>query len=668
MEAYPLGTRRTFRKSVYGNDKETMLTCQLFHAEKHALFVGTSDGSVMVWKPKSDYKVDVLKTLLGKHGGAVHQFQYIPELASGLLLSCSADRTVKVWDPWDRDLKNKCVQTLSGHGGTVTSVAYVKGMLISVSTDETIRVWSSDPSRGLLLYPWFITQQIIQPGADSVLKACPTSVGVLRRSEAVGVYIGDEKGRVYSFNPPFPAKPGTLLVPGRPPQKLHSLSITKLVLVPTESFMITLSFDNTAQVHDALTGNGFFAIENPMRCRYTDAAWDVHNQELILCDVMGHVQVWNIYVEKCVKSHQLLEEPLVGLDLLDRGQRLMAGTRFGVEVWTLQRDAEFREYTGHESAIVKMVHVGLKERNLYTASHKTIRCWDCYDMSCLGVLKQRQSEISCLLYLPGSIIIITGHDDGSIKLWNIDSGSSMALEQHKNTVSCLAIAHTAKQDLLISGSYDNTIALWDISKRRVFNPFPECSITVSSEEVLCVCFDSTHETIITGGNDKLVQIWNLGSQELVAQLKGHKEAVTCLVQDANFIISGSDDHTIKIWDCRFHFLVKTLDEHHLAVRELMVVQGGSLVSCSFDGQILVWDYVSGAVVKRYTHKNDFRCLLYSPIDNQILAGTEQCNIMTFTFPPELLKEPPTFQAIVKGLDAANKQLFEKVKENEANGR
>ena len=46
-------------------------------------------------------------------------------------------------------------------------------------------------------------------------------------------------------------------------------------------------------------------------------------------------------------------------------------------------------------------------------------------MSCLGVLEERVSEISCMLYLPSSIIIVTGHDEGKMKLWNIDSGTAI---------------------------------------------------------------------------------------------------------------------------------------------------------------------------------------------------------------------------------------------------
>lgn len=202
----------------------------------------------------------------------------------------------------------------------------------------------------------------------------------------------------------------------------------------------------------------------------------------------------------------------------------MVGSPVGVEFFTIEREGKFKEFKGHTGPVISLLHVKLQDQNLYSASlDNTIRCWDAYDMSCLGAFHERKAELSCLAYLPGSIILLTGHDDGSIKLWNIDSGSSMVLEHHANTVSCLTIAHAKRRDFLISGSFDKTIGIWDLSKRRAFNPLPEHTLVVSQEEVICVCHDPFHDNILTAGNDKLIHIWNLWTHEKMGVLKGHKD-------------------------------------------------------------------------------------------------------------------------------------------------
>jgi len=637
-ENYSLGIKRSSRKAVFDGTGEATVSCHIHVPAKHSQVVGCSDGKIVVWKPRNDYKADVHKTTIQGHLGQIFQFLYLAEGSTeenspGLLVSCSADRTIKVWDIWDRDLKKKCVQSLVAHGGSVTNVAFVKGYLLSCSTDGTVRVWKSDNARSLLLYPWFEVVQII--GREDGLRACPVSLNVLRRTESTSFFVGDAAGRVHPFVPPFPPIPKQHFTAQRS-QKIHTLSVTHLMVVPQESFIVTLSFDNTVQVHDALSGNGFFAIENPTRCRYTGVVWDTVHQELVLVDQLGYLQVWNVYVEKCLQNAKISDTPLVSVNLGD--SRIYVGDADGVSVWRVHRSSKFKEFKGHEGAVTQLVLVG---QNVYSASlDMSIRCWDAYDMSCLGILEERSSEISSMLFIPGSIIIVTGHDDGRMKLWNIDSGSSMTLEHHKNTVSCLTVAPTQKRDFLLSGSFDGTIAVWDISKRRAFNPLPEQVIRASNNEVLCVCYHPRLQAILVGGNNADITAWSLWTHEQTGKLVGHTDAVTCMLLDGNFIISGSDDHTIKIWDDTHMFLVATLSGHSLAVRDLILVPTvGLLVSCSFDGHILVWDYVSQEVVLKLHHQKEFRCLLFNEQEKQLYAGTEQDNIMIIQLPPQLLEVP-----------------------------
>ncbi len=57
------------------------------------------------------------------------------------VITGSADRTIKIWDT---EPKSKGIaQTLTGHMGTITCLAYSKksDTIFSGSVDKTIRVW-----------------------------------------------------------------------------------------------------------------------------------------------------------------------------------------------------------------------------------------------------------------------------------------------------------------------------------------------------------------------------------------------------------------------------------------------------------------------------------------------------------------------------------------------
>jgi WD40 repeat protein len=96
------------------------LTCHAFVEDKvrRVLIGGLSDGDVLIWKPKRESSkgktADMTTVALKGHRGAVHCLSYIPELGpDGLLLTGSADRTIRVWYPWNRNTASACVQVAS---------------------------------------------------------------------------------------------------------------------------------------------------------------------------------------------------------------------------------------------------------------------------------------------------------------------------------------------------------------------------------------------------------------------------------------------------------------------------------------------------------------------------------------------------------------------------
>ena len=76
------------------------------------------------------------------------------------LISCSTDKTIKIWDLKGEDeIKNvKLIKTLEGHNDQIEHIVIYKDKLISCSLNETIKIWDLNlkgEGEGTKTYPNF---------------------------------------------------------------------------------------------------------------------------------------------------------------------------------------------------------------------------------------------------------------------------------------------------------------------------------------------------------------------------------------------------------------------------------------------------------------------------------------------------------------------------------
>ncbi|CAG83840.1 YALI0A09658p [Yarrowia lipolytica CLIB122] len=101
------------------------------------------------------------------------------------------------------------------------------------------------------------------------------------------------------------------------------------------------------------------------------------------------------------------------------------------------------------------------------------------------------------------------------------------------------------------------------------------------------------DTLVSGGCDRDVRVWNLKTGECLQILRGHSSTVRCLkMVDERTAISGSRDNTLRVWDIRSGVCLRELIGHDLSVRCIEVV-GDICVSGSYDFKAKVWRISTG---------------------------------------------------------------------------
>uniref|UniRef100_UPI00095F3082 WD40 repeat domain-containing protein n=1 Tax=Scytonema sp. HK-05 TaxID=1137095 RepID=UPI00095F3082 len=106
---------------------------------------------------------------------------------------------------------------------------------------------------------------------------------------------------------------------------------------------------------------------------------------------------------------------------------------------------------------------------------------------------------------------------------------------------------------IVSGGDDGTVRLWNPQLKPIAQPFKGHSGSVYS-----VAISTDGKTIVSGGDDGTVRLWNQQGQPIAQPFKAHKGPVYSVAISTNgkTIVSGGQDGTVRLWDINFDHWLK----------------------------------------------------------------------------------------------------------------
>nr|CFW94225.1 Eka-G protein beta 3 protein [Euperipatoides kanangrensis] len=262
-------------------------------------------------------------------------------------------------------------------------------------------------------------------------------------------------------------------------------------------------------------------------------------------------------------------------------------------LWNVFGECEnFAILTGHTGAIMEL-HFSTDGNTLFTAStDKTVALWDVNTGNRIKRLKGHTTFInSCHVARRGPQLVVSGSDDGTIKLW--DSRKKGTLQTFQNTYQVTSVTFNDTAEQIMSGGIDNDIKVWDLRKNDILYKMRGHIDTVTG---LALSPDGSY--LLSNAMDNTARIWDVrpfAPQERCVKLfQGHQHNFEknllhcCWSTDGSKISAGSADRFVHIWDTTSRRILYKLPGHTGSVNEIdFHPKEPIILSCSSDKQIFL---------------------------------------------------------------------------------
>ena len=221
--------------------------------------------------------------------------------------------------------------------------------------------------------------------------------------------------------------------------------------------------------------------------------------------------------------------------------------------------------------------------------------WDVESGSSLHELKGHTDKVWSVAWSVDLRHVLSAAEDGTLRFW--DAGSANCLQVVKIAegsawgLRTVALSPDLHQALV---GYGNEVGLWDLGVGGCLR-----KLNGHTEDVRTVAWSADQRLAISGAKDKTVRVWDVNKGKCLLVLEGHTSAVRIVAcsSDRRFALSGSDDRTLRIWDLKSGRALHVLRGH-----EAMVVSAAwsanqrFVLSASLDRCVRVWDVQAGCCI------------------------------------------------------------------------
>lgn len=201
------------------------------------------------------------------------------------------------------------------------------------------------------------------------------------------------------------------------------------------------------------------------------------------------------------------------------------------------------------------------------------------------------NEITCLAWSPNGNEIVTGVENGELRLWNVEGRLQNIFNFHRCPV--VVIEWNASATHFITADVENVTIVWNAITGTALQHFELRDQISSPNESLGVDVEWIEDDkfVIPGPQGSLV-VFQMDESKPVGKLLGHRSAISVLEfnRGNRMLLSASDDHTLRIWRGGSTNSSNCFYGHSQSIVAASWLDDDKIISASMDGSLRVWSH------------------------------------------------------------------------------